>query len=103
MPSTTVLSYRWTCQGGNCDAGAVGPEWATRIQQDNILVVNVHNGSDNGTYTCTVTHNVGTDRYTLSVASEYAVALVMLKSDSVSSVMACFHLHKSEMCMPAVS
>ena len=56
VPSSTVrmLSYQWTCPGGSCDAGAVDPEWAARIQQGNILVVNVRNGNDTGDYTCTV-------------------------------------------------
>ena len=73
VPSTTVLSYQWTCPGNYCDAGAVDPEWAARIQQGNILVVNVRNVSDSGNYTCTVMTNaqqVGTATYTLSVASE---------------------------------
>ena len=54
VPSTTVLSYQWTCPGGSCDAGAVDPEWAAKVQQGNILVVNARNGSDAGDYTCTV-------------------------------------------------
>ena len=54
VPSTTVLSYQWTCPGGSCDAGAVDPEWAAKVQQGNILVVNVRNGNDAGNYTCTV-------------------------------------------------
>ena len=74
VPSTTVLSYQWTCPGGYCDAGGVDPEWAARIQQGNILVVNVRRqNGDNGVYTCTVQGNsqqVGTAMYTLSVASE---------------------------------
>ena len=75
MPSTTVLSYQWTCPGGYCDAGAVDPEWAAMIQQSNILVVNVRTRlNDMGDYRCTVTGNntqqVGTAGYTLSVASE---------------------------------
>ena len=41
VPSITVLSYQWTCPGGSCDAGAVDPEWAAKVQQGNILVVNV--------------------------------------------------------------
>ena len=74
VPSTTVLSYQWTCSGG-CDAGAVDPEWAARIQQGNILVVNVRRANgDNGAYTCTVmnhTQQVGpAATYTLSVAGE---------------------------------
>ena len=68
VPSTTVLSYQWTCPGGSCDAGAVDPEWAARIQQGNILVVNVRNVRDNGTYTCTTP--VGTDRYSLNITCE---------------------------------
>jgi len=76
VPSTTVLSYQWTCPGGSCDAGAVDPEWAAKVQQGNILVVNVRNGNDGGNYTCTVvekdstTQQVGVDVFTLSVASE---------------------------------
>ena len=56
VPSTTVrmLSYQWTCPGGSCNAGAVDPEWAAKVQQGNILVVNVRNGNDAGNYTCTV-------------------------------------------------
>ena len=76
VPSTTVLSYEWTCPGGYCDAGGVEPEWAARIQQDNILVVNLRRRSvDNGVYTCTVQGNsqqVGTAMYTLSVSSEWS-------------------------------
>ena len=73
VPSTTVLSYQWTCPGGYCDAGAVDPEWAARIQQGNILVVNVRNGSDNGDYTCTVvedTQLVGSASHKLTVTCE---------------------------------
>ena len=56
MPSTTMLSYDWTCPeaGDSCDAGAVDPEWAAKVQQGNILVVNMRNGRDTGDYTCTV-------------------------------------------------
>ena len=79
VPSTTVLSYQWTCPGGYCDAGAVDPEWAVRIQQDNILVVNVRNGTDNGTYTCTVvgdsTQQMGTASYTFTVTCELCMHL----------------------------
>ena len=79
VPSTTVLSYQWTCPGGYCDAGAVDPEWAARIQQGNILVVNVRNGSDNGNYICDVgeatTQQVGSASYTLSVTSEHVFTL----------------------------
>ena len=77
VPSTTVLSYQWTCPGDSCDAGAVDSEWAAKVQQGNILVVNVRNGNDGGNYTCTVvekdstTQQVGVDVFTLSVASEY--------------------------------
>ena len=77
VPSTTVLSYQWTCPGGYCDAGAVDPEWAARVQQGNILVVNVHNVSDNETYTCNVfgetedsTQQVGSAKHELTVTCE---------------------------------
>ena len=86
VPSTTVLSYQWTCPGGYCDAGAVDPEWAARIQQGNILVVNVHNsGSDNGTYTCTVyggdsTRQIGTVSYTLTAAGELCICTMHVLS-----------------------
>ena len=79
VPSTTVLSYQWTCPGGYCDAGGVDPEWAVRIQQGNILVVNVRRQNvDNGVYTCTVQGNsqqVGTATYTLTVASELCIRI----------------------------
>ena len=77
MPSTTVLSYQWTCPGDYCDAGAVDLKWSARIQQGNILVVNVRTqDDDNGIYTCTVvdresTQQVGIARYILSVAGEH--------------------------------
>ena len=77
VPSTTVLSYEWTCPGGYCDAGGVDPEWAARIQQGNILVVNVlRQVTDTGFYTCTVlsdTQQVGTAMYALTVASELCI------------------------------
>ena len=77
VPSTTVLSYQWTCPGGYCDAGVVDPEWAARIQQGNILVVNVRRQvSDSGNYACTVlcnTEQVGTAVYALSVTSELCI------------------------------
>ena len=87
VPSTTVLSYQWTCPGGYCDAGAVDLEWAARIQQGNILVVNVRNSSDNGDYTCTVmanTQQVETATYTLLVTSEYSVALSHTQQKTIS-------------------
>ena len=64
VPSTTVLSYQWTCPGGSCDAGAVDPEWAAKVQQGNILVVNVRRHDDGGGYNCTVfnsSQEVGAD------------------------------------------
>ena len=97
MPSTTVLSYQWTCPGGYCDAGAVDPEWAARIQQGNILVVNVRRANaDNGAYNCTVmanTQQVGAATYTLSVASEYAVALSCKHEKAISIFkLACYYV-----------
>ena len=91
VPSTTVLSYQWTCPGGYCDAGAVDPEWAARIQQGNILVLNVRNGSDNGEYICTVvnrdsTQQVGIARYTLSVEGKSCI------SRATTHVQTCGHV-----------
>ena len=77
VPSTTVPNYQWTCPGGYCDAGGVDPEWAARIKQGNILVVNVRRQNvDNGVYACTVQGNsmqVGTAMYTLTVSSEFCI------------------------------
>ena len=78
VPSTTVLMYNWTCPGG-CDAGTVDPEWAARIQQGNMLVVNVRNGRDDGIYTCTFvgedsTQQMGTASYTLTAASKLCIS-----------------------------
>ena len=83
VPSTTVLSYQWTCPGGYCDAGAVDPEWAARIQQGNILVVNVRRANaDNGDYTCTVvgdsTQQMGKNGYTLTVTGELIMHLYIV-------------------------
>ena len=76
VPSTTVLSYQWTCPGGSCDAGAVDPEWAAKVQQGNILVVNVRNGNDGGNYTCAVQDSIlkelGTANYSVAVTGECA-------------------------------
>ena len=76
VPSTTVLSYQWTCPGGSCDAGAVDPEWAAKVQQGNILVVNVRNSRDNGDYTCIVrnsTKAVENASYSVTVESELCI------------------------------
>ena len=80
VPSTTVLSYQWTCPGGYCKAGGVDPEWAARIQQDNILVVNVRsqvNDTCLGDYVCIVRNSmkeVGRAVHTISsVTSELIV------------------------------
>ena len=79
VPSTTVLSYQWTCPEGYCDAGGVDPEWAARIQQDNFLVVNVRRHNvDNGTYICTVLNTksaqlVGSASHSLTVESELLI------------------------------
>ena len=78
VPSTTVLSYQWTCPGGSCDAGAVDPEWAAKVQQGNTLVVNVRNGSDSGTYTCIVrnsTQAVERASYSVTVKSEICILI----------------------------
>ena len=45
VPSTTLLSYQWTCPGATSDAGALDPEWAAKVLQGNILVVNTGNCS----------------------------------------------------------
>ena len=78
MPSTTVLSYQWTCPGGSCDAGAVDPEWAAKVQKGNTLVVNVRNGSDSGNYTCIVrnsTQAVERASYSVAVKSEICIRI----------------------------
>ena len=78
VPSTTVLSYQWTCPGGYCDAGGVDPEWAARIQQGNILVVNtIQAATDDGNYSCIVRTNsmqqIGTSAvYSLTVVGTLA-------------------------------
>ena len=73
VPSTTLLSYEWTYPGGSCDAGAVDPEWAAKVQQGNILVVNMRNGKDTGNYTCTVmacSTLLASQTHSVSVTSE---------------------------------
>ena len=79
VPSTTVLSYQWTCPGGYCDAGGVDPEWAARVQQGNILVVNVRRHNvDSGTYSCSVINTksaqlVGSASHSFTVESELRI------------------------------
>ena len=76
VPSTTVLSYQWTCPGGSCDARAVDPEWAAKVQQGNILVVNVRNGTDAGNYTCTVMDSstqLASQTHSVTVTSELCI------------------------------
>ena len=76
VPSTTVLSYQWTCPGGSCDAGAVDPEWAAKVQQGNILVVNVRNGNDAGDYTCRVMDSstqLASQTHSVTVTSELCI------------------------------
>ena len=76
VPSTTVLSYQWTCPGCSCDAGAVDPEWAAKVQQGNILVVNVRNGNDAGNYTCAVMDSstqLASQTHSVTVTSELCV------------------------------
>ena len=74
VPSTTVLSYQWTCPGSSGDAGAVDPEWAAKVQQGNILVVNVCNGNDAGDYTCTVMDSstqLASQTHSVTVTNEF--------------------------------
>ena len=76
VPSTTVLSYQWTCPGCSCDAGAVDPEWAAKVQQGNILVVNACNGDDTGGYTCTVMNSstqLASGTHSVTVTSELCI------------------------------
>ena len=76
VPSTTVPIYQWTCPGGSCDAGAVDPEWAAKVQQGNILVVNVRNVNDAGDYTCTVmdsTTQLASGTHSVTVTSKLCI------------------------------
>ena len=76
VPSTTMLSYQWTCPGGSCDAGAVDPEWAAKVQRGNILVVNVRNGNDTGDYSCTVMGSstpLASETHSVTVTSELCI------------------------------
>ena len=76
VPSTTVLSYDWSCPGGSCDAQGVDPEWAAKVQQGNILVVNVRNGNDAGDYTCTVmgsSTQLASITHSVTVTSEFCI------------------------------
>ena len=63
----------------SCDAGAVDPEWAAKVQQGNIFVMNLRNGNDGGNFTCTVQDStpkdLGGTKYKVPVACEYAVTL----------------------------
>ena len=76
VPSTTVLSYEWTCPNGSCNAQGIDPEWAARIQLDNILVVNMRNSNDTGDYTCTVVGSntqLASQTHSVTVTSELCI------------------------------
>ena len=79
MPASTMLSYQWTCPGGSCGAGAVDPEWAAKVQQGNILVVNVRNDNDAGDYTCTVMGSSAplVSTHSVTVTSELSFLLLV--------------------------
>ena len=86
-----MLSYDWTCPGAgdSCNAGAVDPEWAAKVQQSNILVVNVRNGNDAGDYTCTVmdTSTQLTSRtHSVTVTSELSFLVTCI-------IIYCFQIH----------
>ena len=77
LPSSTVpmLSYEWSCPDGSCNAGAVDPEWAAKVQQG-ILVVNARYGNDAGDYTCTVISSstqLAPVTYSVTVTSELCI------------------------------
>ena len=89
MPSTTVLNYQWTCPGNYCDAGGVDPEWAARVQQGNILVVNVRRQvNETGNYSCIVDEKlqqVGTAVHKIkSVTSESVLQHYQCSNSSYS-------------------
>ena len=76
--ASTMLSYNWTCPeaGDSCNAGAVDPDWAAKVQQGNILVVNVRNGNDTGGYTCTVmgsSTQLASESHSVTVTSELCI------------------------------
>ena len=76
VPSTTELSYEWTCPDGSCNAQGVDPEWAARIEQSSILVVNMRNGNDTGGYTCTVIDSstqLASQTHSVTVTSELCI------------------------------
>ena len=78
VPASTMLSYDWTCPGAgdSCNAGEVEPEWAAKVQQGNILVVNVRNDNDAGEYTCTVMDSstqLASGTHSVTVTSELCI------------------------------
>ena len=94
MPSSTVVSYEWTCPGDFCDAGGVDPEWAARIQQGNILVVNIRNDKDSGEYNCIAmgdTEELGSATYTLAAVTGM----------STTTRNHCYYIHKYKISVPS--
>ena len=87
VPSTTVrmLSYEWTCPDGSCNAQGVDTEWAARIQDGNILVVNMRNGSDTGDYTCAVMDSstqLAPGTHSVTVTSELCIVPWVMSRES---------------------
>ena len=58
VPSDTMVTYQWSCPNYGCNARGLQQSDGnipSRRQEGNIVVVDVVNTTDSGTYTCTVT------------------------------------------------
>ena len=72
VPSDTMVTYQWSCPNYGCNVRGLQPngDIPSRRQEENIVVVDVVNTTDSGTFTCTVTSSgssLGSGTYSIGV------------------------------------
>ena len=79
VPSDTMVTYQWSCPIYGCNARGLQSDGniPSRRQEGNIVVVDVVNTTDSGTYICNVTSSgssLGSGTYSIDeVIGEYVI------------------------------
>ena len=81
VPSDTMVTYQWRCPSYGCNASGLQPysNIPSRRQEGNIVVVDVVNTTDSGTYTCTVRSSgssLHSGTYNIGVNGEDIIILI---------------------------
>ena len=98
VPSDTMVTYQWSCPSYRCNASGlqIDGNITSRRQEGNIVVVDVVNTTDSGTYTCTVRSSestVGIGTYTIdSVKGELFTNEVFHCIGYIIRLYACMHV-----------